>query len=137
MLLALAALFTATVVATEPTPAAAGSQGAVAGTVTLTDARGETFGAPGVRLTLTCAATAGAARIATSDDSGAFRFSDVRPDHCSIEADLQGFANTTAVAVVPVGETVDVAIHLDIAPVSAGIEVVGESARSWRTKRSN
>jgi hypothetical protein len=137
MLLTLAAIFAAMVVAAEPTGSAAGSPGAVAGTVTLTDASGGRFDAPGVRLTLTCAATPDAARVATSDDHGTFRFRDVRPDRCSIDTDLQGFAKATALAVVRAGDTVEVAIHLDIAPVRTGITVVGEHVSSWRTKRFN
>jgi hypothetical protein len=103
----------------------------------LVDASGKAFDAPGVRLTLTCAGTPDAARLSTSDDHGTFRFRDVLPDRCSIDADLQGFANATALAVVRAGDTVHVAIHLDIASVRADIRVVGESARSWRTKRFN
>jgi len=137
MLLIFAAVLAVTVVAAEPTRTGAGSHGAVAGTVALTDASGKTFDAPGVRLTLTCAATPDAAQVSTSDDHGAFRFRDVLPDRCSIDADLEGFANKTALAVVRAGDTVHVAIHLDIAPVGTGIGVVGESPRSWRTKRFN
>jgi hypothetical protein len=137
MLITLATIFAAMLVAAEPAGSAAGSHGAITGTVTLTDASGKRFDAPGVRLTLTCGATPDAAQVATSDDHGTFRFRDVRPDRCSIDTDLQGFASATALAVVRAGDTVDVAIHLDIAPVHIGITVVGGSVRSWRTKRSN
>jgi Carboxypeptidase regulatory-like domain len=137
MLLFFAALLTATVVAAAPIGTGAGPHGAVAGTVTLTDASGKTFDAPGVRLTLTCAATPDAVQVSTSDDHGAFRFRDVLPDRCSIDAELQGFASATALAVVRVGDTVHAAIHLDIAPVDTGVRVVGESARSWRTRQFN
>jgi hypothetical protein len=125
MLLTFAALLTAMVVAAEPIGAGAGSHGTVAGTVTLTDASGQAFDAPGVRLTLTCAATPDATRVATSDDHGTFRFRDVPPDRCSIDAELQGFASTTALTAVSAGETVHVAMHLDTAPAGTGIRVGG------------
>jgi Carboxypeptidase regulatory-like domain len=136
MLLAVAAVLTAMVVAAEPTGTGAGSHGAVAGTVTLTDASGQAFDAPGVRLTLKCDATPDATRAAVSDDRGTFRFRDVLPDRCSIDADLEGFANKTALAVVRAGETADVAMHLDIAPMGTGLRVLGESARPRRTNGS-
>lgn len=137
MLFTLATAFAAMLAAAEPIGNAAGSRGAVAGTVTLTDASGKRFDAPGVRLTLTCTATPDAAQVAISDDHGTFRFRGVLPDRCSIDADLQGFASATALAVVRAGDTVDVAVHLDIAPVRSGITVAGEGVRSWRTKRFN
>jgi hypothetical protein len=136
MLLTLAAILAAAVVAAEPVVSSAGSHGAVTGTVTLTDASGKRFDAPGVRLRLTCPATPDA-RVATSDDHGTFYFRDVRPDRCSIDADLQGFARATALAVVRADDTVDVAISLETTPVRIGIRVVGGSVRSWRTKRLN
>ena len=74
-----------------------------------------------------CASTPDAAQVAISDDHGTFRFRGVLPDHCSIDADLQGFATATALAVVRAGDTVDVAIHLDIAPVRSGITIAGRS----------
>jgi hypothetical protein len=114
----------ATVVVADP-GTVPGGHGAIAGTVTLTDASSTTYDAPGVRLTLTCGATPDDVRVATSDDRGTFRFHDVLPDRCSIDADLPGFANAAALAVVRAGDTVHVAVHLDIAPVGTGIRVVG------------
>ena len=137
MLLTLIAIFAVMVAAPAPVGSAAGSQGGVAGTLTLTDASGQRFDAPGVRLTLTCGATPDAARVATSDDDGTFRFQDVPTDRCAIGTDLQGFASATALAVVRAGATVEVAIHLDIAAVRADITVVRGSVRSWRAKPSN
>ena len=103
MLLTLIAIFAVMVAAPAPVGSAAGSQGGVAGTLTLTDASGQRFDAPGVRLTLTCGATPDAARVATSDDHGTFRFQDVPTDRCAIGTDLQGFASATALAVVRAG----------------------------------
>src|SRR6185295_17116989 len=82
MLFALAALLTATVVAAEPTTSGAGSHGAVAGTVTLTDTRGERFDAPGAELVLACGTTPDEPQAVASDDHGVFRFADVRPGRC-------------------------------------------------------
>jgi Carboxypeptidase regulatory-like domain len=124
MLLALAAALAATVVAADPITAVTHGDGAIVGTVTLTDARDEAFDAPGVRLTLTCTTMPTATRVAISDDHGAFRFIDVPPDRCSITADLQGFAAATEFAVVRRAETARVAMHLDVAAVGAGVQVV-------------
>jgi hypothetical protein len=138
MLLALVtAALTAMVVATEPATPGAGSHGAVAGTVTLTDARGETFEAPGVQLTLSCETTLDEPRAATSDEHGVFQFADVRPDGCSLSADLQGFGTVTTNLVVRAAETSRVEIHLDVAPVGTGVRVVAESTCSWPIRRFN
>jgi hypothetical protein len=129
MLLILVAL-TVTVVAAEPVIADLHARPAIVGTVTLTDARGETFDAPGVQLTLTCETMADAPQVATSDEDGAFRFADVPPDRCSIAADLSGFGGATEGAVVRAGETLPVTMHLDVAATAVGMGVVakGDSA---------
>jgi hypothetical protein len=120
MLLTLAAILTTTVLAVEPGTPAAHPHGAVAGTVTLTDARGERFEAPGVELVLTCEGTQDAPIAAASDEHGAFRFAEVRPGPCSLSAELQGFATATANVVVKAADTLAVEMHLDVAPVYAG-----------------
>ncbi len=138
MLLALAAILTATVVAAEPTTSAAGGHGAVTGTVTLTDAVGETFEAPGVELTLTCAGDRGGSQAAaSSDEHGVFRFADVRSGECSLSADLQGFQAVTTNLVLHAADTAHVEIHLDIAPVATGVQVAGTGTYSWHTRRFN
>ena len=138
MLFALAAILTATVVAADPTTSVSGGHGAVAGTVTLTDAVGQTVEAPGVELTLTCAGGRGESQATTaSDEHGAFRFTDLRSGSCSLSANLQGFQTVTTTLVLRGADTPHVEIHLDVAPVDAGIRVVGASTRSWHTKRSN
>lgn len=138
MLLALlAAAITATVVAAEPTTSGAGSHGAVAVTVLLTDARGERFEAPGVELRLSCATAPDEPRAGASDEHGVFQFADVRPDSCSLSAELQGFGRVTTNLVVGAAETLGVEIHLDVAPVSTGVRVVAESTCSWPTRRFN
>jgi hypothetical protein len=131
MLLILAAVLAAMVVAPQPTTSGAGSHGAVVGTATLTDARGELFDAPGVELTLTCGRTPDQMRVATSDEHGAFRFADLPDDRCSISADLQGFAKVTAAVTVHLDETLNVTIHLDAARVDARIRVVGGSPTTF------
>ena len=130
MLLILVAALTATVVAAEPVTADLHARPAIVGTVTLTDARGETFDAPGVQLTLTCETMANAPQVTTSDEHGAFRFADVPPDRCSIGADLPGFGGATEGAVLRAGETLPVTMHLDVAATAIGMGVVakGDSA---------
>jgi hypothetical protein len=130
MLLTLVAALTATVVAAAPVTADLHARATIVGTVTLTDARGETFDAPGVQLTLTCETQANAPQVATSDEHGAFRFADVPPDRCSIAADLPGFGGVTECAVVRAGETLPMTMHLDVAAIAADIRVVakGDSA---------
>ena len=138
MLFTLAAILTATVVVTaEPTTAAAAVHAAVAGNVILTDARGEKFEAPGVELVLACAKAHEEPRTATSDRHGAFRFTDVGAGRCSLTADLQGFGTAITEVAVPAAETVQVEIHLEVAPVDSGVRVVGKSTRSWPTRRFN
>jgi hypothetical protein len=136
MMLALAAVLTATVVTAEATTPSAGSHGAVAGAVTLTDARGETFEAPGVELVLACATTP-ESLTATSDEHGIFRFTDVRAGRCALSADLQGFGKVTTDVVVGAAETPKVEIHLDVAPVATGVRVVAETTCSWHRRRFN
>jgi Carboxypeptidase regulatory-like domain len=133
MLLALVTVLAATVVAAEPTTSGAGSHGVVVGTVTLTDAKGETFDAPGVELTLTCEATPGEPSVAASDGHGLVRFADVRPGRCSLTADLQGFATMTTDVLVPAGKTLQAEIHLEVTPVDSGVRAVSESTCSWHT----
>jgi hypothetical protein len=135
MLLILAAALTATVVAAEPVATEPHARAAIVGTVTLTDATGETFDAPGVQLTLTCETVANAPQVATSDEHGAFRFADVPPDRCSIAADLPGFGGVTECAVVRASETLPVTMHLDVAAVAAGIRVVVKADSADRKDR--
>ena len=135
MLPALAAILSAAVVAAVPTPAGAGTRATVAGTVTLTDARGEQFDAPGVELTLSCAQAPDDRETTASDEHGVFRFADVPPGKCSLTADLQGFANTTTSVSVRPGAQAQVKIHLELAPVDAGVQVLAKSTSSWHTKR--
>jgi hypothetical protein len=137
MMLALAAVLTATIVAAEPTTTGAGSHGDVAGTVTLTDARGERFDAPGVELVLACATTPDEPRIAASDEHGVFQFAHLRPDRCSLSADLQGFGRVTTNLVLRAAETLHVEIHLDVTPIDSGVRVVAESSCSWHIRRFN
>jgi Carboxypeptidase regulatory-like domain len=128
MLIALvAAAVTASLVATEPTASAAGSHGDVAGTVTLTDAKGERFEAPGAEIVLACANTPDEPRTAASDQHGVFQFADLRPGDCSLTADLQGFGRVTTNLVVRAGEALHLEIHLDVIPVSSGVRVLAKS----------
>ena len=135
MMLVLAAVLAATVGAAEATTPGAGSHGAVAGAVSLTDGCGETFEAPGVELVLACAASPDEPRTAASDEHGVFRFADVRAGRCALSADLQGFGKVTTDVVVGDGETLQVEIHLEAAPVGTGVLVAAESTSSWHARR--
>src|SRR5262249_11834608 len=136
-LLTLAAVLAATVVAAQPSAPRAGSHGTVAGTVTLTDARGEKFDAPGVQVSLACAGTTVEPLAAASDEHGGFRFADLRPGRCSLSADLQGFGRVTTNLSVHPAETLQVAIHLNVKLVDTGFLVVAKSTSSWRIRRCN
>jgi Carboxypeptidase regulatory-like domain len=128
MLIALvAAAVTATLVVTGPTASAAASHGDVAGTVTLTDARGERFDAAGAELVLACADTPDEPPTAASDEHGVFRFADLRPGDCSLTADLQGFGRVTTNLVVRAGEALHLEIHLEVIPVRSGVRVLAKS----------
>ena len=137
MFITLAAVLAATVVAAEPVTPGGGSHTAVTGSVTLTDARGERFDAPGVQLALTCPPTPDEPRNAATDEYGVFRFADVRPGSCSLTAELQGFGTVTTTVMVPPDKTVQVEIHLTVAPLEAGIRVVAPGPNSSRKKSSN
>jgi hypothetical protein len=137
MVLTLAAILLGSLVAAEPAAPGGGSHAAVTGSVTLTDARGEGFNAPGVHLALTCAPAPGELRNAATDESGVFRFADVAPGSCSLTAELQGFGTVTTTVVVPPAKTVPVDIHLTVAPLEAGIRVVAPGPNSSHKKSSN
>jgi hypothetical protein len=137
MLSTLAALLVSTVVAAHPSASRSSSLAGVKGTVTLTDARGEKFDAPGVQLALACRGTGDEQRAATSDHLGVFRFADVLPGRCLLTADLQGFGKVTTILVVRPAETLHVAVHLDVEAVGSGPRVVGGSTSSCHTRRSN
>ena len=99
----------------------------IAGTVTLTDATGAVLAAPGVRVTLACAA-ATEPHIAVSDDDGVFRFVDLAADTCSLTTDLQGFVGETTQTVVHRDETVSVALQMVTVPIRIGIIVARPAA---------
>jgi len=136
MLFALAAVLIGSIVAAEPATPGGDSHSTVVGTVTLTDARGEAFDAPGVDLALACAPTPDEPQSAATNEHGVFRFADVRPGRCSLTAELQGFGTVTTTIIVPAAETLAVEIHLAVAPLEAGIGVVGQGTCSWQTRPS-
>jgi hypothetical protein len=105
----------------------------IAGTVTLTDATGAVMLAPGVQLTLICSART--PLVSVSDETGAFRFSDVPQDECTVTTDLQGFVPATAETSPQRNEHEGLAIHLSTVPVRSGVEAVG-SAPNSRTCKS-
>jgi hypothetical protein len=137
MLLTLAAVLAATVVAANPTASTTSPHGVVTGIVRLTDAHGEAFDAPGVELTLTCDTSRNEPQFTTSDEQGAFRFADVQPGRCSLSAELPGFEPAASAIVVGGAEKWQADIHLEVALVYAGVQVVEGSTCSWRTRRFN
>jgi hypothetical protein len=96
----------------------------IVGSVTLTAADGETFPGEGARITLACAADR-TTRTEVSDEHGAFRFSNVPADRCSIEADVQGFVAQPVRVVTAAGQVVESDLHLGIAPLRVGVNVGG------------
>jgi hypothetical protein len=96
----------------------------IVGTVTLTTADGSAFPGEGARVTLSCAAD-GMTRTEVSDKQGAFRFSNVPVDTCSIKADVQGFAAPSVRVVTAADRIVGTDLHLAIAPLRVGVNVGG------------
>jgi carboxypeptidase family protein len=137
MLFALAAVLTATVIATEPRPSADSARGAVAGMVRLTDAHGEAFDAPGTQLTLTCDASRNEPQVTTSDDHGKFRFVDVPSGPCSLRAELPGFEPAASAIVVRRSQGWEADIHLEVVPIGTGLQVAAASTCSWHSRRFN
>ena len=96
----------------------------IVGTVTLTAADGGTFSGEGARVTMACAADR-TTRTEVSDEHGAFRFSNVAVDRCSIDVDVQGFVARPVTVVTVAGQVVTIELHLGIAPLHTGLNVVG------------
>jgi Carboxypeptidase regulatory-like domain len=122
----LSVLITAALAAFVPAFASGGvsPSATIVGTVTLTAADGETFPGQGARVTLACAADA-TTRTEVSDEHGAFRFSTVPVDTCSINADVQGFAAPPVRVVTVADQVVGSDLHLGIAPLRVGVNVGG------------
>jgi len=117
--------------ALAPASARAGaSPGAtIVGTVTLTAADGSTWAGDGARVVLACE-TDSTTRTEVADDHGAFRFLNVPVDSCSIEADVQGFAAPPVTVVTADQQVVPIDLHLDIAPLRVGVNVLRRAGRS-------
>lgn len=96
----------------------------IVGTVTLTAADGSTWAGDGARVTLACGADR-TARTEVADDLGAFRFLNVPIDHCSIEADVQGFFAQPLTVVTAAQQVVGIKLHLGVVPLRVGVNVGG------------
>jgi hypothetical protein len=112
--------------ALAPAAATAGvSPGAtIIGTVILTAADGRIWAGDGARVVLACEA-GGTTRTAVADDHGAFRFSDVPVDRCSIAADVQGFLAQPVTVVTAAQQVVGIEVHLGVVPVRVGVSLGG------------
>jgi carboxypeptidase family protein len=109
--------------------------GTVAGTVTLTAADGSTWAGDGARVALSCGAD-GTTTTEVADHNGAFRFLNVPPGGCSIDADQQGFLAERATVVVAGEQVVAIDLHLDVAPLRVGVNAGGTTPVPRRlTKR--
>ena len=101
----------------------------IVGTVTLTAADGSTWAGDGARVVLACE-TDSTTRTEVADDHGAFRFLNVPVDSCSIEADVQGFVAPPVTVVTADQQAVPIDLHLGIAPLRVGVNVLRRSGRS-------
>jgi Carboxypeptidase regulatory-like domain/TonB dependent receptor len=99
--------------------------GVVSGTVSLPEPDGQPVVVPGVSLSLTCAGTE--PRSDVSNELGQFRFADVQTGACSIVAELQGFRSAVRAVAVKPGETIDVALRLDLETLHEEVSVVGSA----------
>jgi hypothetical protein len=106
----------------------------VAGRVSLIDADGRVFGAPGVRLTLRCG-TARSQSIQISNERGEFRFTHVAVGTCDIVARLQGFGRASARASTRDGEITRLELVLKVEPIYSGLIVTGKPRRTARPMR--
>ena len=97
--------------------------GIVSGTVSLPSPDGQPVLVPGVTLSLTCPGAE--PRIDVSNETGQFRFGDVRAGACSIVAELQGFKSAVKALAVKPGETADVSLRLDVDALHVEVSVVG------------
>jgi hypothetical protein len=103
--------------------AAPSPTGIVSGTVALPERDGQPVVVPGVTLTVTCADVEPLSDV--SNELGQFRFADVQVGACSIAAELQGFKSAVKAIVVKSGETVDVALLLDLDALHEEVSVTG------------
>jgi hypothetical protein len=97
--------------------------GIVSGTVSLPSPDGQPVVVPGVTLSLACAGIE--PRIDVSNETGQFRFADVRVGACSIVAELQGFKSAVKALAVKPGETADVSLRLDVDALHVEVNVIG------------
>jgi hypothetical protein len=97
--------------------------GIVSGTVSLPSPDGQPVVVPGVSLTLTCGSEE--PRSDVSNETGQFRFADVRAGDCSIVAELQGFKSAVQALVVKPVETADVFLRLDVDALHVEVSVIG------------
>ena len=115
--------------------AAGGPLAEVLGAITLTAADGATFPAAGTRITVRCAAD-DVVRFVDADENGAFRFTNLPPDTCSIATDLQGFEPATATVVTAAGMATALDLHLVPARLRTGVFVTdGAGSTYWTAKR--
>ena len=117
------------VFATAFTDGAVNPSATIVGTVTLTAADGSTWAGDGARVVLACE-TDSTTRTEVADDHGAFRFLNVPVDSCSIEADVQGFAAPPVTVVTADQQVVPIDLHLGIAPLRVGVNVLRRAGRS-------
>lgn len=97
------------------------TSGGVTGTVT--DASGAAV--PNATVTLKNQDT-GSTQTATTNDTGAYRFSLINPGNYRVSAAASGFSATQQAVTVAVGQSSTLNIQLQVAAASQTVEVVGQ-----------
>ena len=114
--------------------AAQSQKGTVVGVANVTAAAGQTFPAPGVRLTLTCGIET-TATTEVSNKEGKFEFANVPVGNCAVSAELQGFKSARAPLRIAAGDVIHLPLHLDLDTVYVGLTVTGVPPDGDRARR--
>jgi hypothetical protein len=107
----------------------------IVGTVILKAADGSTWAGDGSRVSLSCR-TDGTTRTEVADEFGAFRFTDVPIDRCSIEADTQGFLASPIIVVTTAQQVIAIDLALGIVPLRIGVTVGGTTSTAASSRSS-
>lgn len=107
--------------------AAQPATGTVSGIVDVVGPDQQPFVVPGVTLTLTCQASP-APLVSVTDDSGAYRVTDVPTGTCTIIAEMQGFQSTTKAVTIEPWHDTDVPLRLGFNTLREDVTVTGKAA---------
>jgi hypothetical protein len=98
--------------------------GVVTGTVSVPSPDGQSIDVPGIPVVVTCPNTP-EPLTEVSDEQGHFRFAAAPAGSCSIAAQLQGFKSAVKPIAIEPGETVDVALRLELDSLHEEVTVTG------------